>query len=179
MTTKPLTISQALAAANKVIMSDLNRTMETDIFEYVRQLEVANIEQRVYDAYAPTKYKRRGDVGGIGDIENIVLKDGKAQDGVIEVINITPANPGGVSAKDAHRVTTDKRLDLLIEYGQRDYKRIGIGKHGYDFPADAPYTSPRHFTYATRQKVKKSYFKVLPLLQYSMRNKGYVVEFHR
>lgn len=134
-----MTIKDALAKANKQIAIRIDKALDGEVAEAIKQEEAETISQVVYGVYTPKIYRRRGDYGGMADIYNI---DHTVHDGRIEVVNNTEPNPGGTMNNDA--VTVGKELDQLIEYGH------GGGGGFYDFPKrGGSFLKPRPFTKKT------------------------------
>lgn len=71
-----------------------------------------NIQQMVYQGeFQPTYYDRRGENGGYGDRENIIVTP--LQDGLICIENITKGNEN-----EPYADAKGQRLDEIIEYGE-------------------------------------------------------------
>lgn len=144
-----MTIREALEKANNQLMAKIDNAMTNEVFKEVEDEEIATIEEVVYNVYTPKIYRRRGANGGLAWRDNIIMRGGKASNGVLVVENVTDPNDGDV--RDQHRVTTDKNLPELIEYGH------GYKGYTYDF-ADRkyPYLKPRPFTAKTIEHLKDS-----------------------
>ena len=121
-----MTIREALAAANKKLISKIDNAMSNEVFKEVQDEEAATIYEVVYKVYTPKMYRRRGDYGGMADPYNIEIVGGGARGGVMVVVNLTEPNPGGCMSDD--QVTTGKNLPELIEFGH------GYMFYQYDFP---------------------------------------------
>lgn len=144
-----MTIHDALAKANKQLMSKIDDAMTKEVFEEVRDEESATIYAEVYKVYKPRIYRRRGEYGGLGDPYNIEIQGGAAVGGKMAVVNMTEPNPGG-GVSDA-LVTTGKNLPELVEYGD------GYKFYSYDFPTmGAAFMGPRPFTAKTIEHLKTS-----------------------
>lgn len=144
-----MTIHEALAAANKKLMSKIDDAMNKEVFKEVQDEEAATIYEVVYKVYTPRMYRRRGEYGGMGDPYNIEIAGGTSRGGVMVVVNLTEPNPGGCMNND--QVTTGKNLPELIEYGQ------GHKFYQYDFPKrGAAFMGPRPFTAKTIEHLKES-----------------------
>lgn len=144
-----MTIHEALAKANKQLMSKIDDAMTKEVFEEVRDEESATIYAEVYKVYTPRIYRRRGEYGGLGDPYNIEIEGGAAVGGKMAVVNMTDPNPGGCTS-DA-LVTTGKNLPELVEYGD------GYKFYSYDFPKrGAAFMGPRPFTAKTIEHLKRS-----------------------
>lgn len=135
-------IKEALAYANKQLKPKIDSALSREVYQVVVDVEAFSIDEKVYDTYRPLMYERRGDMGGLADKGNIIMKGGKATNGVLRVINITDPNPGGTLNRD--RVTVGKSLPELIEYGNNN--RWG---YKYNFQSKGAYMNPRPFTEAT------------------------------
>lgn len=144
-----MTIKEALAKANKHLIPKIDAAMTKEVFEEVRDEEVATIESVVYGVYKPRIYRRRGEYGGLADPYNIEIKGGAASGGKMVVVNTTEPNPGG--CMDNSFVTTGKDLPALVEYGD------GYKHYHYDFPKEgAAFMGPRPFTAKTIEHLKDS-----------------------
>ncbi len=151
-----MTITKALATANKRIAELIDKTLDTDVKTAVMIEEMGTINEVVYKAYKrPVMYERRGSMGGLADFHNI---EHTVKDGTLHVFNTAEPNPGGVV--NVERVTTGKYLDMLIEYGDG-----GPGGF-YDFPKrGAAYMRPRPFTQKTIEHLKEDKLHVNALRQ--------------
>lgn len=143
-----MTIREALAKANKQLLEKIDNAMTKEVFEEVRDEEVATIYSVVYKVYTPRIYRRRGEYGGLGDPYNIEIQGGVAKGGRMAVINMTDPNPGGTMNND--RVTTGKNLPKLVEFGD------GYKFYHYDFPSGGRYMDSRPFTVKTIEHLKAS-----------------------
>lgn len=144
-----MNLKQALALAKSKVKSKVGDTLSHEVFEAVKEEESAAIDSEVYGVYTPKKYRNRGLGAGMADPSNIVMSDGSASNGKLTVVNITEPNPAG--CEDNWRVTTDKNLPELIEFGQ------GYNSMGYDFPRHGlRYMEPRPFTEKTIENLKNN-----------------------
>lgn len=143
-----MTIQQALAKVNRQLVSKIDSALSKEVFEEVRDEEVATIEDVVYGVYTPRIYRRRGEYGGLADPYNIEIQGGAAQGGRMAVVNVTDPNPGGCTS-DA-QVTTGKNLSQLVEHGD------GYKFYRYDFSSGGKYMWSRPFTAKTIENLKKS-----------------------
>lgn len=143
-----MTIQQALVKVNRQLVSKIDSALSKEVFEEVRDEEVATIEDVVYGVYTPRIYRRRGEYGGLADPYNLEIQGGTAQAGRMAVINVTDPNPGGCTS-DA-QVTTGKNLPQLVEHGD------GYKFYRYDFPSSGKYMQARPFTAKTIENLKKS-----------------------
>lgn len=150
-------IRDALQYANtKVLPKKIDDALNREVFKAVQVTEAVAIKEEVYDVYEPKLYDRRGDWGGMGDMENIRILGGKAKDGRMAVVNRTVPNPGGCI--DNSNVTVNKILPELIEYGH-NYRG-----YVYDYPSKkGRYMAPRPFTARTISDLKRSRMHVVGL----------------
>ena len=143
-----MTVAEALKAANAKLQKKIDDALNHEVYQIVRIEEHHAIDDVVYAAHSPKWYSRRGVYGGMADISNIVRDGGSARGGVLRVINITPPNPGGTM--DNSRVTVNKDLPKLIEFGHGSCGR-------YDFPNPRyMYMQPRPFTEETISRLQSS-----------------------
>lgn len=165
---KAMNIKEALAYANKKLMKSVNDAMKNEVFEAVKAEESEAIITKVYNAYKPEYYDRRGQYEGLGDPENIVI-DGSVTNGRMKIINVTEPNPGGCF--DIDRVTVDKNLSELVEYGH------GYSGYKYDFLSKRKkaYLKARHFTSATVENLANSNAHV-DALKSGLKRQGFHVE---
>lgn len=150
-----MTLVDALTRINKQLATKIDGALSKEVFEEVRDEEVATIEDVVYGVYTPRIYRRRGEYGGLADPYNIEIQGGAAQGGRMAVVNVTDPNPGGCTS-DA-QVTTGKNLPQLVEHGD------GYRFYRYDFPSSGKYMQARSFTAKTIEHLKKSRVHVTAL----------------
>lgn len=162
-----MTMQQALAKVNRQLVSKIDSALTKEVFEEVKDEEVATIEDVVYGVYTPRIYRRRGEYGGLADPYNIEIQGGAAQGGRMAVVNATDPNPGGCTS-DA-QVTTGKNLSQLVEHGD------GHKFYRYDFPSGGKYMQARPFTTKTVENLKKSSAHV-KALKNGLRRQGIKVE---
>ena len=95
----------------------VDKSLTTDVFPVVKQEEIDSINSTVYSQKTSGQYQRRGNNGGIGDANNIVINGGAANNGILSVTNITKPNPylNGVNGQKA---TINKNLPYVIESGK-------------------------------------------------------------
>ena len=126
----------------------INDSLENEVLETVKKIELSHIKEDVFDVYSPNIYDRRSS-SGIDDPENIV--GDIIQNGVLEVENITKFNP--------EYETENQGLGLvkLIEYGH------GESGYFYDYPSSHKFTDPRPFIANTKNEIKetKSHVKAI------------------
>lgn len=82
----------------KYLQVKINKSLQTEVFEEVRDVEQKNIDQTVYDSYTPKVYERRDILDGLIADKNI--EGTLVQNGVLEVKNI--AKPSPPLFKDVH-----------------------------------------------------------------------------
>ena len=140
-----MTFQGALEQINKQLSSKIDDALSKEVFEEVRDEEIATIEDEVYGVYKPKKYRRRGECGGLADQRNI---EGSVQGGVLTVANKTAPNPSGCVS--GRLVTTGKNLPQLVEHGD------GYKAYHYDFSSDGSYMEARPFTAKAIENLKKS-----------------------
>lgn len=138
-----MTLKQQMAQIAAKLKPKIDDALDNEVAVAVKAVESTVIDEVVYGAYEPVRYDRRRAYGGIGDQDNM---EHRVKDGVLEVWNDTPANPGGVFGDT--EATTSKYLDKLIEYGHG-----GPGGF-YDFPKrGAAYMKGRPFTKTTKERI--------------------------
>lgn len=136
-----------MAYIRKAVDSSLN----TEVFDVVKQTELTAIQDEVYDAYEPQNYARRKSRGGLLDQNHIVKVGGVAKNGILVVANITPPNPylNGINADDGTSTTpANSTIPALIEYGT-----FSPAGYGYDYWRKA---FPRKFMEGTVERLKAS-----------------------
>ena len=150
------TISEALQAANKKLEKIIDYVLDESVSSEIRNVEIETIGKIVYGAYEPVMYERRGGTGGLLDRSNIKHS---VKDGVLTVVNKTPANYDHDSTTGEVFNYRYKNLPYLIEYGN------GAGrKYFYDYyKQGAAYLKPRPFTAKTIEnlKISKSHIKAM------------------
>lgn len=67
-------IKEALAYANKQLKPKIDSALSREVYQVVVDVEAFSINENVYDTYRPIMYERRGDMGGLADKGNIVMK---------------------------------------------------------------------------------------------------------
>lgn len=137
-----------LKELRKYIEKSINNSLENEVFEAVKEIQLKHIQEDVLDVYSPQTYQRRDNLG-IDDPENITFKPVK--NGVLEVENITQFNPG--------YETKNQGLGLvkLIEYGHE------ISGYSYDYPKSEDFTNSRSFIANSKKEIKeiKSHIKAI------------------
>lgn len=124
------------------VQKDINQTLQNEVMDAVRDVELKHIKRDVLDAYTPTVYERRTD-SGIEDPNNIV---GTVKDNKLTVDNVTTFNDGYLTQN--HGVG----LAYMINEG-------GNSKHDYEYgfrSVEAPYAKPRPFIDNTIEELDKT-----------------------
>ena len=136
------------------VRKKVNESLQNEVAENVRETEQKHIISDVYGVYNPIEYERRLLDGGLMASENI--KGEIVDDMTLQVTNETPANPYATSQD---RVTIDKNLPELIEYGE-SYK----GYH-YDFLYNTAFLNARPFTKNTFEELQQSGSPAIALVE--------------
>ena len=147
---------KSLKELRSYIEKCIDDSLENEVLETVKKIEINHVDEDVFDVYSPSAYERRSTLG-IDDPDNIV--GNITQNGVLEVENITEFNP------EYESDNTGFGLPLLIEYGQ---EKSG---YFYDYASSDKFTSPRPFTENTIQEIKNSKLHIDALKQGIKRNK--------
>lgn len=154
-------ISRVLKQTNKYLQHIIDDVLLTDVAEEIKHVESGSIQNVVYDSYVPSTYIRRGYSGGVIDSRNMVAT--LKREGVLEVHNITPANPQFYG-------TTNKYLPGLIENGD------GYLGYVYDHPCrGAPFMKSRPFTNETLKRLRKNRVHI-KTLSAGLRKRGIRIE---
>ena len=145
-----------LKQLKKHIEKCINDSLENEVLETVKKIELSHIKEDVFDVYSPSIYERRSN-SGIDDPENIV--GDITQNGVLELENVTKFNP--------EYETENQGLGLvkLIEYGH------GESGYFYDYPASDSFTDPRPFIANTKKEIKETKSHVKAIKSGVKRNK--------
>lgn len=155
------------------IQSAIDKTLENEVFEEVKETELRHIKTDVYEVYEPVVYERRCENGGMGDHDNIVILDDDGNNSVtngnLSVVNVTLPNP---YARDG--ATTNKDLPELIEYGNEGYFDKYPFSSGYDYPG-IPYSLPRPFTKNTIDELQTTKAHIVALKK-GLSSKGFKIE---
>ena len=117
-----------IAELNDEIKKRVNKALKNKVAPYIRDELKKQIQENVYDAYAPLVYKRRGENGGLIDEGNYVT-DFDEEDCSVYVHDDAKASGSGLG----------KPLDQAIEYGYGD--------------RDKEYNKPRPFISPTQAKI--------------------------
>lgn len=111
-------ICKNLEELEKELYKRINKALDEDVADTVKEVMTDHIVSDVYDAYEPVVYQRRYSNGGLLDINNIIATMG--DNGELFVQNITlgnstyfipEINKGFISAN------VDKFITPIIEYG--------------------------------------------------------------
>lgn len=125
------------------IREQLKESLSEDVVQTVKEVEIDEIEDKVYNVYPnPQQYQRRGSNGGLLDIENIVA---------------TPIFNGNYfSIKNlTKKYQINEYLAPLIEFGHN--RAVALGYRGYDFERyGLAYMNPRPFTQSTIDRLERS-----------------------
>lgn len=141
-------LGDAIDRIMRTLEPKINDALTNEVFAAVRDEEISTIDQAVYKAYEPKRYRRRGGNGGLLDPYNIEIVGERASNRRLEVINQTEPNPGGCPSPG---VTTGKDLPTLIERGD------GYRGNFYDFPHPGlAYMGPRPFTKKTIEHLRSN-----------------------
>lgn len=124
------------------VQKSINKSLENEVMDAVREVELSHIQREVLNVYSPSIYKRRG-TGGIDDKRNIV---GIVKDGRLTVDNVTPFN------EDYGTRNKGTGLAYMINEG-------GNSEHDYDYGfrgVEAPYSRPREFIENTIEELDRT-----------------------
>lgn len=124
------------------VQKSINKSLQNEVMDAVRDVELSHIERDVLNVYTPSIYKRRAS-GGIDDVKNIV---GTVKDGKLTVDNVTPFN------EDYDTSNRGTGLGYMINEG-------GNSEHDYDYGfrgIEAPYSKPRPFIDNTVEELDKT-----------------------
>ncbi len=132
---------KSLSEFRKYIEKCIEGSLENEVFETIKNVELKHIKEDVLSVYSPKEYKRRS-YDGIDDEDNTTQD--KIKNGVLEIKNITKFNP------EYESENTGLGLPVLIEYGH------GESGYFYDYAASDDFTNPRPFTENTIQEIKDS-----------------------
>ena len=148
-----MTVNQALAQIKTKLTPKIDAALNEAVYPIVQLVEGEAIDDVVYSVQTSGYYERRGDMGGLGDYDNMVIEGGSASNGRLAVINITPANPykngrtasGGISGNYGYFDGTD--LSYLVEYNT-----INKGLGRYDWWSG----HPRQFTHEAIERLRST-----------------------
>ena len=139
---------KSLKELRNYIEKCINDSLENEVLETVKKIEISHVEEDVFNVYSPSAYERRC-VLGIDDSDNIV--GNITQNGVLEIENITEFNP--------EYETENRGLGLvkLIEYGH------GTSGYYYEYPKSESFTNPRPFISNTKKEIKENKSHVIAI----------------
>ena len=142
-----------LKRLEKFLQEKINNALISDVADTVREVEIRQIEETVYDAYTPKMYRRRGNWGGLADPHNIEAE--VIDDGVLKVWNETPPNEDY-----DHSRLTSKFIDVAVETG-REYTFFSPG--------------PRPFTKNTADELREKEQHISALVK-GLRRQGITIK---
>ena len=163
---KRLKLSQAIKEiknSSKIKKDILNcLTDEKTVVKEIKDAMIMNIMDKVYNAYTPNMYDRRGDIDGLADRNNIEVKPEPSKGIVVSVQNITMANP---YTNDGISKNAGKYLTPIIEDG---------------YPSDYGLPSARPFIDETIETLEDGYYgfgdTITDAMKKALKNKGYKVK---
>lgn len=117
------------------IKKKIDNALGNEVAEIVKEMEQQSAIYEVYAVYKPKMYKRRGDAGGLGSMDNMVSQ---VSGGTLTVTNETPFSQEPESGNHGNN------LDELVEYGD------GGGGHYYEYRG-AGFRKPRPFIQKTKE----------------------------
>lgn len=124
------------------VQKSINKSLENEVMDAVRDVELSHIQREVLNVYSPSIYRRRAS-GGIDDVRNIV---GTVKDNKLIVENVTPFN------EDYGTRNKGTGLAYMINEG-------GNSEHDYDYGfrgVEAPYSRPRPFIDNTVEELDRT-----------------------
>lgn len=138
----------------KELEKRINETLKNEAAKAIQQVERMHVYEDVYGAYGPPRiYGRRGESGGLADVNNMTIKPGNME---ITVTNETPFN----NAYDFRGPLPfipppnyGNNLAMLIEKGN------GGGGHIYNYPyptAPGDFRPARPFIQNTYKELMES-----------------------
>lgn len=148
-----MTVNQALAQIKTKLTPKIDAALNEAVYPIVQLVEGEAIVEDVYEVYKPKYYHRRGNMGGLGDYDNIVIEGGSASNGRLVVVNDTPPNPylNGYSKTGGMSENIDRfsgtNLSYLVEYDRP------INGGYYEYWADH---KARPFTHGTIERLRSS-----------------------
>jgi hypothetical protein len=147
------------------IQSAIDKTLENEVFEEVKETELRHIKTDVYGVYKPKEYVRRYGSAGMLDPNNIVIMDELGNNSVtkgnLSVVNITAPN----SHTPDGETSINKDLPELIEYGHDDYLNRYPFVKGYDYAGgkNTTFLEPRPFTANTIDELQTTKAHIVAL----------------
>ena len=154
----------SLKALEAELYKRVDKALENEVGEYVKDVMQTVIKRDVYDVYTPKMYHRRGEYGGLADQENI---NTIAEDGVLTVTNTTMAYPYLDMEQNTLSQNAGQLLAPIIESG-----------NGYDYSKWAyyGYGSPRPFMQNTEIELLNRKLLVEAMLGEGLIRQGIEVE---
>jgi len=122
-----------LATVKKHVEASVNDVLANEMTDTIKETISEHVQSDVYGAYNPKHYMRRGDVGGLGDIDNLHSEVGNL---TLTVENFTALNP---------------YRDVGNTYVPWPESPWGGGNlspmiiNGYSHPVGGPYNAPRPY----------------------------------
>lgn len=154
----------SLKALEAELYKRVDKALENEVGEYVKDVMQTVIKRDVYDVYTPKMYHRRGEYGGLADQENM---NTIAEDGVLTVTNTTMAYPYLDMEQNTLSQNAGQLLAPIIESG-----------NGYDYSKWAyyGYGSPRPFMQNTEIELLNRKLLVEAMLGEGLIRQGIEVE---
>ena len=154
----------SLKALEAELYKRVNKALENEVGEYVKDVMQTVIKRDVYDVYTPEMYHRRGEYGGLADQENI---NAIAEDGVLTVTNTTMAYPYVDMEQNTLSQNAGQLLAPIIESGD-----------GYDYTKWAyyGYGNSRPFMHNTEIELSNSKWAIEAMLAEGLIRQGIEVE---
>lgn len=141
-----------LKQLRQYIEKSIQKSLETKVFDKVRDVELSHTVSDVYEAYKPDEYVRRYEKKGLKDPRNIIYEKQKIKKGWLVVRNITDFNPYRPISRFGYNLTN------LIEYGwEESCRRI------YNVKVAPDYAQPRPFIANTTEELKQTKIHVKAL----------------
>ena len=154
----------SLKALEAELYKRVDKALENEVGEYVKDVMQTVIKRDVYDVYTPEMYHRRGEYGGLADQENM---NAIAENGVLTVTNTTMAYPYVDMEQNTLSQNAGQLLAPIIESG-----------NGYDYSKWAyyGYGSPRPFMHNTEIELSNRKLLVETVLGEGLIRQGIEVE---
>lgn len=154
----------SLKALEAELYKRVDKALENEVGEYVKDVMQTVIKRDVYDVYTPEMYHRRGEYGGLADQENM---NAIAEDGVLTVTNTTMAYPYVDMEQNTLSQNAGQLLAPIIESG-----------NGYDYSKWAyyGYGNPRPFMNNTEIELSNSKWAIEAMLAEGLIRQGIEVE---
>ena len=154
----------SLKALEAELYKRVDKALENEVGEYVKDVMQTVIKRDVYDVYTPEMYHRRGEYGGLADQENM---NAIAENGVLTVTNTTMAYPYVGMEQNTLSQNAGQLLAPIIESG-----------NGYDYSkwAHYGYGNPRPFMHNTEIELSNSKWAIEAMLAEGLIRQGIEVE---